>query len=166
MTITEIKIKSDMTSLNLAYEQIDELFDIDQIIHIGVRSNTDAYLTIDCYDDYIEWWIDNKANEDCFIIDYDYEHSDGSCTTQQVLDTSIEVLNIPDFEEYVRHVTGEQVLKMEFEDGFYLAIDLNKLRQDVGITGSYNRSRVPDDIKKTFDQLINQIELINLIKKL
>ncbi len=160
------KIKSDMTSMNLAYEQIEDIMEIDQVIHLAIKSNQDAYITIDCYDDYIQWWIENKATDDCFIIDYDYDHEDGSCSREMILDTSLDVLNIPDFEEYVRHITGEQVLKMEFEDGFFMAVDLNKLRQDIGITGSYNRSRVADDLKKTFDQLINQIELINLVKKL
>jgi hypothetical protein len=160
------KIKSDITSLNLAYEQIEEILEIDGIIHIAVKSNQDAYVTIDCYQEYLQWWIENKATEDCFIIDYDYDHSDGSCSREQILDTSLDVINIPDFEEYVRHITGEDVLKMEFEDGFFMAVDLNKLRQDVGITASYNRSRVPNDLKKTFDQLINQIELINLVKNI
>lgn len=153
------KIKSDMLSTNLAYARIDELFELDGIIHIGI-ANQDNYIALDCYDDYVIWWTENKADDEDFITDYDYHHEDGSSSKQKVLDPSIEVLNIPDFEEYVRYITGQKILKIEDQD-WHVEIDLERLLHTYTIVKLYNRHKVPDDLLIAFDKVVYADKYLN-----
>lgn len=148
------EIKNQMLNYNLASEQIDELFELDGILHIAIKSNPDTYLILDCWDDYVSWWIENKADDDCFMIEYDYNHEDGSSSVDRILDSSINVLNIPDFEEYVRHITGQKILKVQEED-WHVEIDLERLLHTYTIVKLYNRHKVPQDLLIAFDKVVN-----------
>lgn len=156
------QIKMDMLISRLAYQQIDELFQLDGVIHIGIKDR-ESYVVIDCYDDYCIWWNENKANPEDFITDYEFNPEDGSTSRSKVLEPSINVLNIPDFEEYIRHVTGLQILKIEDED-WHVEIDLQKLLHTITIVKLYNRHKVPQDLLISFDKVISaarKLERIN-----
>ena len=146
------QLKGLFLDLNLANETIVEVIDIDEMIHVGIVSHPDDYIVLDCHEDYIHWWTNNKATDDCFIIEEEYER-DGYTSKSRYLDTSIDIFTVEYFEEYVRHITGLQIMQFHVKADEFYNVDLVRVLTDLEFLKTVAGSHDPDDLIVNFQRI-------------
>ena len=140
----ELELKWELEPI--AKQTINDLFLAENLVHIATVENTDQYVVIDCHQEYFDWWIENKAEDDDFYNSYDYDHEDGGSSISKSLNPDIDIWNIKDFSEFVRATSEKYWIK----DNFYpLEVEMNALLDELAKFKLIDKSNLSaDHVKK------------------